>query len=339
MIKALIVDDSPIVRQILAHLLQSDSDIEVIGAVQNGIEAIDAIKIHKPDVITMDLQMPKMDGIAATKAIMSKSPIPIIILTSGNNAEEAAASFQALEAGAVAVILKPNSKEQAKKLLDTIKLMSQVKVVTQIHHKIKTFKKIATAPSLKQIELIAIGVSTGGPSVLQTILTKLNGSFPPIVIVQHISPGFIEYMANWLSSITHRTVQVAANGKKLEKNHIYLAPDFCHLGISKDFTIELNTKENLENSVQPSISYLFRSIAKHLARQSMAVILTGMGNDGTKELKILKDKGALTICQNKESSIVYGMPSVAKELNAASYILSPEEIANMINGIYDEKIN
>ncbi len=336
MIKVLIVDDSPIVVKVIAYTLKSDPTIEVIGSVANGMEALSFIKLHKPDVITMDLNMPKMDGITATKEIMSKMPIPIIIVTGGDNEEENANSFKAIQAGAVAVVAKPNNKEQSQKLIEMIKLMSEVKVVKQHlkRDKEKEVKSYKTIP-LNHIKIIVIGVSTGGPMVLQQILQQLkHDHFPPIVIVQHISTGFIQYMATWLHTTTKIPVTIASNGLKLKNGMVYLAPDFYHIGINSHLVITLeNTKVNGSRDQQPSIAFLFRTVAKTFKKEAMGILLTGMGQDGAKELKILKEVGAITISQDESSCIVYGMPKVAKELGAAKYILSPDEIASLINRI------
>lgn len=333
MIKVLVVEDSPITRKMLMHILRKDPAISLVSEAEDGLQAIEMVKKMNYDVITMDLNMPKMNGIDATRDIMSTHPVPIIILTAGtSNEDEGVNTFKALEAGAVSVILKPSSEEQTKTFLDMVKTMSVVKVIRRTRK-----KEMATTPPLPElhcIKLVAIGASTGGPQVLQHIFKRLSDiEFPPIVVVQHISNGFIDYMTRWLQQTTDVPVKVAINNEKLQANQIYFAPEGYNMGINMNFTIQLSKASLNKNEAKPSISYLFHSINLLTDKHIMGILLTGMGTDGATELKVLKDRGGITVCQDEISSVVYGIPGAAIALNGATYTLTPDEIAILIKRI------
>jgi two-component system chemotaxis response regulator CheB len=339
MIKVLVVDDSPTIREIMKDILTSDKDIEVIGAVSNGEEAIRFMGKNKPDIITMDIDMPKMNGFEATRRIMETTPVPIVIITALFNSKDIDRTFQAMEAGAVSVIEKPTAitdgdfDKAAQNIVHMIKLMSEIKVIKRktIYKNKKTgyLENYKAKNTLSSIKIAAIGVSTGGPPVLQRIFSKLPSNIKlPILVVQHITPGFIEGLVDWLSGVTEYPIHIAVHGEKVLPGHIYFAPDGFHMEIRGDGKIFLNGAEK-ENGLRPAVSFLFRSIARYYGKNSIGILLTGMGKDGAEELKLLKDIGAITVAQDKETSIVYGMPGEAVKLDAATYILPPEKIADL----------
>ncbi|QXM06189.1 chemotaxis-specific protein-glutamate methyltransferase CheB [Crassaminicella indica] len=343
MIKVLVVDDSPTIQALIKHILNSDKDIHVMGVANNGEEAIQFIEQNKPDVITMDISMPIMDGFEATRRIMETNPIPIIVITGLFNSQDIDRTFQAMEAGAVSVIEKPagitypDFDKASKNIVETVKLMSEIKVIKRKANYKKKKRNLLNAQKLinicPDIKIAAIGVSTGGPSVLQTIFSKLPANIKiPILVVQHIAPGFLDGLVDWLSKFTEYPIHIASQGEKALPGHIYFAPDGFHMEIRYNEQIFLNCDEK-KNGVRPTVSYLFRSIANYYGKNAMAILLTGMGKDGAEELKILKDKGAITVVQDKETSVVYGMPGEAVKLNAATYILSPEKIADLFGKI------
>ena len=355
MIKVLIVEDSRVVSEYLYYILSSDPKIQVVGNVSNGMQAIEFLRENKPDVITMDIDMPVMDGLEATRRIMSTIPVPIIVVTASRNAREVQTTMEALAAGALSVIEKPagighpKEKEQRDKLITMVKIMAEVKVITRRPHPIRKPVSIpaitpATGrpagrkpePSIADFskkKVVAIGISSGGPSVLQTIFSKISEKFPlPIVVVQHITEGFLEGLVNWLSRKTMIPIHVAAEDETILPGHIYFAPDKHQMGLDNPRKIKLSKCEKKKN-LCPSVAHLFSSIVKKYGKYSIAIILTGMGKDGAKELKMLRDAGAITIAQDKESSLVHGMPGVAIKLHAASMILNPEEIANILHEI------
>ncbi len=339
-INVLVVDDSKVARMLLVHILESDPQIRVVGAVNDGQAALDFVKANPPDVIVMDIHMPRMDGFETTRRIMETQPVPIIVCTATTNPREVATTFRVMEAGALACVEKPVGPEHpdfdqtAAHLLETVKLMSEVKVVRRWA---RARLASAPAPAARPVELkpapavvalIGIGASTGGPQVLQEILASLPKAFPvPILVVQHIAQGFLPGLAAWLSQTTGFQMQIGAYGICPLPGHVYLAPDDFHMGISLSGRILLS-KEEPENGLRPAVSYLFRSLAEACGPRALGVLLTGMGKDGAVELQLMREKGAITIAQDRESSVVHGMPGEAIKLGAATYVLPAGKIAD-----------
>lgn len=346
MIKVLIVEDSKTVSQYLQFILNSDPEIEVVGNVANGKEAISFIENNKPDIVSMDIDMPLMNGLEATRRIMATNPLPIIIVTVSRNAHKKNISFEALAAGALNVIHKPvgighpKEEEKTKAFLSMIKTYSQVKVITR---KYKSYEKIpkekrsvcstnTNKPFVEQFlnkKYLAIGVSTGGPRVLTKVLSKITNKFPyPILIVQHISLGFIENMTTWLNNTLQIPVSVAKQDEIPLPGHVYFAPDNFQFGIYNN-KIKL-TKCEIEMNLCPSVEHLFNSLSNTNAHETIAFLLTGMGNDGAESLTKLKSRGAITIAQDEESSLVFGMPKEAIKMGGVNFILNPEQIADLL---------
>ena len=341
-IKVLVADDSQVVRMLLVQLLNSDPCIQVIGAVNDGQAALDfiAVRTSPPDVVVMDIHMPYMDGFEATRRIMETHPLPIIICTATASPRDLEITFRSMEAGAVACVAKPvalgaDFEQRLHNLLQTVRLMSEVKVVRRWNRARGT----AAAPALPAndaaqrgtaIKLIGIGASTGGPPVLQTILSGLPKDFPvPLLIVQHIAPGFLPGMVEWLSQTTGLRVQIAAHGATPLPGHAYVAPDDFHLAADPRGDLVL-AREAAEGGLRPAVSYLFRSLANAYGASAAGVLLTGMGKDGAAELKHMRDQGAYTIAQDRDSSIVHGMPGAAIELGAAIHVLPADRIAGAL---------
>jgi two-component system chemotaxis response regulator CheB len=342
MIKVLITEDSPVVRGYLKYILGSDPDIEVVGTAQDGEEAVRMVETSKPDVVTMDIHMPKMDGFEATRRIMESNPVPIVIVSASWNPEEVDKTFRTMEAGAVAALEKPrgmghpNSESSVKELVQTVKLMSEVKVVRR-WSKYKAAapaspeqaKKTEPEPiiTMMDAQIVAMGASTGGPVVLQTILGNLPKDFPvPVVIVQHIAMGFLTGLRDWLGRASSINVHIAEDKQPLAAGHAYLAPDGFQMGIDRYRRVVL--KKDVPNyTLCPSVSFMFRSVLDSFGDKSISVLLTGMGRDGAEELRLLKTKGAITIAQDRDSSVVHGMPGEAIKLGGASFVLPPEKIA------------
>ncbi|AKA68364.1 chemotaxis-specific protein-glutamate methyltransferase CheB [Clostridium scatologenes] len=337
MIKVLVVDDSLIVQQMIVDILNSDKDIKVIGVANSGESAIKFMHKNKPDIVTMDIIMPGIGGFEAIKMIMETNPVPIIVISGLSDNENMNKTFEAMESGAVSVIEKPleiksNDFEKiSENIIKTVKLMSEIKVVKRKanYNKMKPNISSKFNNSFTNIKLVVIGVSTGGPPVLQTIFSKLPENIKvPILVVQHIVPGFINGLIDWLSKSTKYPIHIAKQEEKVLPGHIYFAPDGFHMEIRPNNKVFLSNEEK-ENGLKPSVSHLFRSAADYYGKEVMGILLTGMGRDGAKELKLLKDKGALTVVQDKESSVVYGMPGEAVKLGAETYILSPEKIVEL----------
>ncbi|MFA6403503.1 MAG: chemotaxis-specific protein-glutamate methyltransferase CheB [Salinivirgaceae bacterium] len=339
MIKVLIVDDSKVIQEFLDHLLSTDCEIKVVGIASSGNEAIEMAKTKSPDVITMDIQMPWMDGYEATRTIMETHPTRIIIVS--ENAIEPQSKNRYQESGALAVVIRPAPFELLKyeafqkELILSIKLMSEIKVVKLFPRSRKVL--IPPNPIIKlteddknRIRVIAIGASTGGPNVLQIILSKLPPDLSvPILIVQHIAPGFIQVFQKMLSSSSGIKLKIAQEGEKIMAGFGYIAPDNFHMGVTNDGKIILSNQPP-ENGSKPSVGFLFRSVANAFGPNALGVLLTGMGKDGADELKDMKNKGALTVVQNEESSVVFGMPGEALRIGASNTSLSPERIAKVL---------
>lgn len=330
-IRVLLAEDSSVTRQFLVHLLESDPRLTVVGAVGDGQAALEFVQRNKPDVVLMDMHMPVLDGFEATRAIMATCPVPIVICTATAPVGDVAVAFRALEAGAIACVEKPlgagreDFERLAAQLLDTVKLMSEVKVVRRTAPRSAAERR--PLGILPGIQLIGIGGSTGAPPVLQTILAALPKDFPvPVLVVQHISDGFLSGMAEWLDQTTGLRVHVAAHDTVPLPGHVYLAPDGFHLGIRAGGILKL-TRDAPERGLRPAVSFLFRSLAQVCGARAVGVLLTGMGVDGAMELKQMRDAGAVTIAQDRESSVVHGMPGAAIEIGAATHVLPPELIA------------
>lgn len=346
-IRLLIVEDSPTVSQCLEYLFSSDPEIEVIGSVRNGKLAVEFVAQNKPDIITMDIDMPVMNGFEATRRIMSTTPVPIIIVTASRNAKKQNISMDALAVGALTVFQKPigikcsTESDQNKKMVSMVKIFSEVRVIKRKYtqkkeiakaiHNIRK-RKTYVNRELQNRKYVAIGISSGGPEVLKKLFNSVSEKFPyPILVVQHITDGFLESMVSWLDSSSKAKIQIAKHKQTLLPGHIYFAPNGFQMGVKLD-------KIELQNQVQginicPSVEHLFNTLALNYGKESIAMLLTGMGSDGAKELKQLKDAGALTVAQDKESSLVFGMPGEAVKLNGANYVLNPDEIIEIIKTI------
>lgn len=337
MIKVLIAEDMLVTQELLKYIISSESDMQVVGLASNGEEAIAAVKKSNPDVIAMDWQMPKLDGKEATRIIMETVPKPIVIVSGSTTKKNVALSFSLMEAGALAIVKKPNSinhhdfKQDARELVETLRLMSEIKVVRRFRQPLPpppVNNNIAPGSGTK---IVVIGASTGGPMVLQKILTGLpNNIKVPIFIVQHISHGFVEGFAEWLSKVTGFPIHIARHGDLALPGHAYVAPDGFHLGVEKGPRIILSNHPP-ENGLRPSVAYLFRTTAAVFGPDAIGILLTGMGRDGAEELKLMKDKGALTIVQDEISSVVFGMPGEALRLKAAGNILIPEAMNRFLS--------
>lgn len=342
MIKVLVVEDSPVVQEFLVHILSEDPDIRVVGTAGNGESAIEAARRLQPDIITMDIHMPKMNGLEATRRIMEVHPVPIVIVSGSTDPHDVAMTFRATEAGAVAVLRRPAGighpeyETTARELVQTVKLMAEVKVVRRWP---RSETAAARPPEILPIRkpakvgVVALGASTGGPPVLQTILSGLPRDYPaPVLIVQHMASGFVQGFAEWLAQSSALPVQLAGQGETILPGHVYVAPDEFQMKVERGGRIALS-KDAPEGGLRPSVSYLFRSLAEVYGSEAVVVLLTGMGRDGAKEMKLLRDVGAITIAQDRESCVVNGMPGEAIKLDAAQLILPPEKIAPLLSSL------
>ncbi len=346
MIKVLIVDDSHVESELISYMLKSDHEINIIGIASSGEEAISMIKKERPDVITMDINMPGIDGFEATRKIMETTPLPIVIVTAACKNENINLSFRAMEAGALTLIEKssgPGSPDYVKKkneLINTVKLMSEIKVVSRRAAKPRADEKNGSIGDIRlnnDIDIIVVGASTGGPHALQKFLKGIKGDFiPPVMVVQHITKGFTAGFADWLSVSCDMNVRIPENMEKINRDTVYVAPDDFHMGIDRDGLVVLSGRPPIKN-LRPSVAYLFRSAAESYGSRAVGVILTGMGSDGAEDLKFLRDRGALTFAQNEESSVVFGMPGEAIKLGGAVFVLTPEGISGKIRELLKKR--
>lgn len=364
-IRVLIVEDSHVNQELLKGLLAVDPIFEVMGVVANGRDAIDFVSRNRPDVISMDIFMPVMDGLEATRMIMQRTPVPIVIVSSLYNPSEVRLSFSILEAGALTIMQRPNGpghplfQQSARDYRHTLRVMSKVAVGALPRFSIrsgirgtangkelsgkkngivfpaKDQKPVRPVNTADPYQIIAIGASAGGPQVVQSILENLPGNLPvPVMIVQHIDQNFAEGYAEWLGATSSLRVKIAQNGVPLLPGHVYLPPGDHHLGIlGRGIAAVKRTPE--EKGLRPAVSVLFRDVLRFYGKNSVAILLTGMGTDGAPEMKLLRDAGACTIAQDSQSSLVHGMPGEAIRLNGACRILNPSEIIKEIHMLFN----
>jgi len=332
MIRVLVVDDSKSVRTLLNHILGSAPGIAVVGCAVDGAEALKLARELQPDVITMDLHMPRMDGFEAIRRIMRECPTRIVVVSGSDDRAEVDASFRAIEAGALVLVKRPPGignpahEDGARDLVRTVKTMAEVRVVRRWADARRAARPLQGAPR----RLVAIGASTGGPTVLRDILAELPSGYPlPIVIVQHLAPGFMDGLASWLGEASGYPVEVLKDGAPLVGGRACLVPEGSQPALGPGLVGRL-VQAPPEHGMCPSVSHLFRAIDPELRPATAAVLLTGMGKDGAAELKLLREHGALTIAQDRASAVVYGMPGEALRLDAAMLVLEPAEIGKVL---------
>lgn len=335
--RVLVVDDSPLIREIITMILQEDPQIEVIGQAENGQIAIELVEALQPHLVTMDIMMPVMDGLTAIQHIMAYNPTPILVVTSSSEAEVA---YKAIANGALEVMQKPDMSAgpaEWEGFARRVKVLAQVKVITHVRGRgaastqVLPFMGTGAQASCGE-RVLAIGASTGGPAAL----AKLLGGLPPdltvgVVVVQHIAEGFVPGLVSWLSTVTILSVKEAENGERLEAGSVYIAPTGAHTIVAGGGRLSLLDTPPVD-SQRPAVDVLFESVQKHYHKGAVAVLLTGMGRDGAKGLKAIREAGGRTIAQDEASCVVYGMPKAAVELDAAEQVLPLSEIPRAIVG-------
>ncbi len=343
-IKVLIVDDSPVFRALLTEIISSDPMLEVVGQAEDPYAAREMIKRYNPDVLTLDIEMPKMNGVQFLKNIMRLRPMPVIMISTLTQ-HGAGATLAALEYGAVDYFPKPKV-ENAAEMIDYRSLVNE-KIKMAAEANVGSFTQLSAAqsvasddnlpsltiPKRSHIELIAIGASTGGTEAVKQVLAALPAGMPPIVITQHISALFSPSFAKRLNDTSRINVQqLDANRAPLIQGGAYLAPGDKHLVVSRrgpHLYAQLDDRPAV-NRHKPSVDVMFDSIAETVGSKSIGVILTGMGQDGAQGLLKMKQQSAVTIAQDEKSSIVWGMPRVAIDVGAAKYIASLNDVAALI---------
>lgn len=339
-LRVLIVDDSPTARQLLQYTVNAASDMQVVGQAVNGKQAVQLTHELHPDIILMDITMPEMNGLEATREIMSVVPTPIVMVSAGVDNQETNVAFQAIRLGALSVTKKPvapthaSYQAQAAALTSTIRAMASVRVIH--HHKHHTTGLLPqSTPSLhvakEQIrpEIVVIAASTGGPAALTEIFKRLPSGFGmPVVVVQHISHEFLPSLVAWMGALTPLKISIANEGERLLPGRIYFAPGVAHLKVTKSKRFEFDrTTKRLHI---PSGDVLLESVAHAYGANAIGIVLTGMGNDGAQGLRALYNRGAYTIVQDESTSVIYGMPCEAVALGAAKSILPVQAIAQAL---------
>ncbi|MCW7470069.1 protein-glutamate methylesterase/protein-glutamine glutaminase [Leptospira kanakyensis] len=338
----IVVDDQRSVRSMIKRWIESDPNWEVIGEAANPFEARDLIVEKQPEVMTLDVHMPGMDGIAFLKKLLPQHPMPVIMFSSSTT-EGASITLEALEAGAFDYVTKPigtpeslaEAKEDLLSKLNESLNFNKSNISIALKTKFPPTNKEKLKTNFKR-KFILIGSSTGGTTALRKLLDEVDESFPPILIAQHMPENFTALFAQRLNAELKIQVREAKDKELLQQGHVYIAPGNYHLGIQK-LGSEYYTRifqTDKKNGHRPSVDVLFESAAEQeIAGNSIGIILTGMGSDGAKGLLQLKEQGCLTIGQNKETCVVYGMPKVAYELGAVSYQVPLGDIVDKIKEV------
>lgn len=333
-IRVLVVDDSMLFRNLLVQSLSEDPCIEVVAQAGDAYAARDAILKYRPDVMTLDVEMPRMGGIEFLRKLLPQYPLPVVVISALSEKV-----FDAMEAGAVDFVCKPNTIERdkvgaflRKELGTKIKIASTVKVGRM--KRAESFP-VNTATALKNNMVVAIGASTGGTEAIFEVVRQFRRDIPGVVIVQHMPPGFTQMYANRLNNQCQVAVKEAVTGDRVMPGQVLIAPGDKQMRLLKvngTYQVECRPGEKVSGHC-PSVDVLFSSVAKSAGRDAVGVILTGMGGDGAKGLLEMRKAGAITIGQNEASCVVYGMPKVAYDIGAVQYQMELSAIANKVYGV------
>ena len=334
--RILVVDDSALARNALCAIFNRDDSFEVIGEAADGYAAIELTRILRPDVITMDVRMPHLDGLSAIEAIMSQCPTPILVVTGATEYAGRRTEFEALSRGAIQLVRKPSlaegHEEEVTGLLDAARMSARVPVVRHIRGSRGRPTPPASNGSIgdRPPRVVLVGASTGGPGAIRGLLKGIGKGFPaPIVAVQHLFPGFTDGFVTWLDEVSPMPVREGLPGTILKPGYAYVVARGASVGVSPELTLERSRAK--PGPYEPSIDALFGS-ATELGPDVAAVLLTGMGDDGVEGLKALREAGCWTAAQDEGSSIVFGMPQQASAAEAVEFVGNPAAIARQIVG-------
>lgn len=335
-IRVFIVDDSPIVQEILSKGLSQDPEIEIVGTASDPYEASEKLSTIDIDVMTLDLEMPKMNGLVFLKQLLPQYPIPVIVVTSLTE-RGGTLAWAALQAGAVEVVPKPKGEGVESLQAFLSELTMKIKWASQIKLP-RDNQQFESHPSLQDSKdrIIAIGASLGGTVALSTIFRQLPDTMPPILITQHMPPTFTRMFAESLQKETSIKVKEAQDGEKVQVGHAYIARGEYHMKLKKDWTLELFRGEKVNGHI-PSVDVLFFSVAEVAGPKAIGVLLTGMGKDGAKGMLLMKQHGATTIAQDESTSIVFGMPYEAYKIGGVDMLLPLTKIPQILIQLVREK--
>ncbi len=341
-IRVLVVDDSAFMRKAISMILEEDPEIEVVGTAKDGLDAIEKVKELNPDLMTLDVEMPRMDGITALKQIMRENPLPVLMVSS-LTVEGARATVDALAAGAVDFI--PKQLSYVSMDLSKIKeeLISKIKVIARSKTRIISLppsnrlfypKKLrVSTDGQSNVQIVVLGISTGGPFSLQRVIPSLSEDFPlPIAIVQHMPPFFTKSLAERLDSISRLEVCEAEDGMELANGKVFIAPGGLHLKFLRDGArvLLLTTKSPDDSLHRPSVDVMFSSAYDVFGGKILAVVMTGMGKDGLEGAKLIKSAGGRVLAQSEDTCVVYGMPKAIVDAKIADSIVPLDEMASAI---------
>jgi two-component system, chemotaxis family, protein-glutamate methylesterase/glutaminase len=343
MIRVLLVDDSKFIREQLRVLLAGDTRFQVVGEAWNGMEACERVAALRPDLIILDVDMPKMDGIRATQYIMEHFPTPIVMFTSSTISMQRNLPFEGIRAGALDILLKPDIFPLPER--DRREFLQRIEILASVHVFRRTARGLVSEPdtdpesepvpqpfvSNRDIpRVLAVAASTGGPKALSELFSLLPPVLPfPILLVQHIGREFLDGFASWLQMFTGITMRIATDGEILMPNTCYLSPGDRHLSLRSASSIMLDDAPPV-NSSRPSADVLFHAVQRVFGAHGVGVLLTGIGRDGADGLHAMHEAGAITLAQDEKSSVVFGMPRKAIEMNAVSYVGNIEQIASTV---------
>lgn len=332
-VRVVVVEDSLVQRAHLVHTLEADADIAVVGQAVDAAQAVDLVERLRPDVVTMDLQIPAGGGQHAIEQIMASTPTPILVLSGRVGNPRSAVAVEALRAGAVDALAKPD-RWTARAEAEVRSVVRSMRGITVIRHPRggRALRNAGTTAVATRTgppgRLVAVAASTGGPAALAVLLSGLQGLAVPVLVVQHIHPDFVDGLVAWMARVSAVPVQLARHGARVENGVVYIAPGGTHLKIDANLRTVLDPDPPARH--RPSADELFRSVAEHVGPAGLGVVLTGMGDDGTAGLLALRQRGGLTLGQDEESCAVFGMPRAAQLAGAVSTLVPIDAMAEVV---------
>ena len=338
--RVMIVEDSPTVRILLCHIVERDRRLKLVAVCASAEEALQSLPIVRPDVVSMDIRLPGMDGLAATRRIMAENPTPIVVIAGSVHDSQLGIALNALKAGALSVVEKPLDpsaaayEEVAETIATQLAIMSEVRVIRQrASAQPRRALPMTQAP---RPNLIGLAASTGGPPALAALLGALPAKFPvPLLVVQHMGGAFMTGFAEWLNGQTALDVRIAVDDERPKPGRVYVAPGDRHLTLSRAGLLRIGSEPPV-GVQRPSATLMFRSLAAVLGAKGMGVLLTGMGEDGAQGLLELRQAGGFTLAEDESSCVVYGMPAAAVRLGAACVSVPLEDMAEKLIEIAGE---